>query len=163
MTPTPIARPAVGDLAPDFTLPDDTGTQRTLSAERGHWLVLYFYPKDDTPGCTKEACSFRDNHGAIQAAGAAVLGVSADSAASHQKFAAKYDLPFTLLVDDDDHSAARAYGAYGMKKQYGREYEGVIRSTFIIDPAGCIAKSWAKVKTDTHGADVLAWLQANAK
>ncbi len=158
-----MTMPQTGTQAPVFNLDDQAGQKHELRDYRGKWVVLYFYPKDDTPGCTKEACSFRDNYGAIQAAGAVVLGVSADSAASHQKFAAKYDLPFTLLVDDDDHSAARAYGAYGMKKQYGREYEGVIRSTFIIDPAGCIAKSWAKVKTDTHGADVLAWLRANVK
>lgn len=158
-----MTMPQSGTQAPVFNLRDQASQNHELRDYRGKWVVLYFYPKDDTPGCTKEACSFRDNYGAIQAAGAVVLGVSADSAASHQKFAAKYDLPFTLLVDDDDHSAARAYGAYGMKKQYGREYEGVIRSTFIIDPAGCIAKSWAKVKTDTHGADVLAWLRANVK
>lgn len=158
-----MTMPQTGAQAPVFNLKDQAGQQHELRDYRGKWVVLYFYPKDDTPGCTREACSFRDNHGAIQAAGAVVLGVSADTAASHQKFAEKYDLPFTLLVDDDDHKAARAYGAYGMKKQYGRQYEGVIRSTFIIDPAGHIAKSWAKVKTDTHGADVLTWLQANAK
>ena len=150
-----------GAEAPPLELKDQAGTVHRLHDYHGRWVVLYFYPKDDTPGCTKEACSFRDNHAAIQAAGAVVLGVSADSPASHQRFAEKYRLPFPLLVDDD-HSVARAYGAYGMKKNYGREYEGVIRSTFVIDPAGCIAKVYAKVKTDTHGADVLAWLQANA-
>ncbi|MCZ2111773.1 MAG: thioredoxin-dependent thiol peroxidase [Dehalococcoidia bacterium] len=155
--------PQPGAQAPVFRLKDQAGEAHELRDYRGKWVVLYFYPRDNTPGCTKEACSFRDNYGPIQAAGAVVLGVSADSAASHQKFAEKYDLPFTLLIDDDNHAAARAYGAYGMKRQYGREYEGVIRSTFIIDPAGHIAKTWTKVNTSTHGADVLAWLQANAR
>ncbi len=153
--------PSAGDPAPPFELKDQAGKVHRLPDYHGRWVVLYFYPKDDTPGCTKEACGFRDNHGAIQAADAAVLGVSGDSTASHQKFAEKYQLPFPLLVDED-HAVARAYGAYGMKKNYGREYEGVIRSTFIVDPAGRIAKVYAKVKTDTHGADILAWLLANA-
>ena len=157
-----MTMPTIGAEAPDFDLKDQVGAPHELRDYRGKWVVLYFYPKDDTPGCTKEACSFRDNYAAIEAAGATVFGVSADSAASHQKFAEKYDLPFTLLVDDDDHRAARAYGAYGVKRQYGREFEGVIRSTFLIDPAGRLAKTWARVKTDTHGADVLAWLKANA-
>lgn len=154
--------PAAGTAAPGFALPDQAGQRHELRDYRGKWVVLYFYPKDDTPGCTREACSFRDNHTALEQAGAVVLGVSGDSEASHQKFAEKYDLPFTLLVDDDDHSAARAYGAYGLKKNYGREYWGTIRSTFIIDPAGLIAKEWLKVKPDQHGEQVLAWLQENA-
>ncbi len=134
-----MTMPPVGTEAPPFKLKDASGKSHELRDNKGHWVVLYFYPKDDTPGCTKEACSFRDNHAALEQAGATVIGVSADSAGSHQKFAEKYELPFLLLIDED-HAVARAYGAYGMKKNYGREYEGVIRSTFVIDPAGCIAK-----------------------
>jgi len=150
----------VGSPAPDFDLRDQSGESVSLAGQRGKWVVLYFYPKDDTPGCTKEACDFRDNHGAIEAAGAIVLGVSADSEASHTKFAQKYELPFKLLVDDKDHGVARAYGAWGVKKNYGREYEGVIRSTFVIDPEGKIAKVWPRVKPDRHGEEVLGWLKA---
>jgi peroxiredoxin Q/BCP len=152
--------PDVASPAPDFELPDQSGETVSLAAQRGKWVVLYFYPKDDTPGCTKEACDFRDNHGAIKAAGAVVLGVSADSEASHTKFAQKYDLPFQLLVDGKEHAVARAYGAWGTKKNYGREYEGIIRSTFVIDPEGKIAKAWPRVKPEGHGQEVLAWLKA---
>lgn len=154
--------PPAGTVAPLFTLRDQVGQPHQLRDYKGQWVVLYFYPKDDTPGCTKEACSFRDNHAAIREAGAVVIGVSGDSEASHKKFAEKYALPFTLLADDDDHSTARAYGAYGVKRNYGREYQGVIRSTFIIDPAGRIAKQWMRVKPDEHGEQVLAWLKENA-
>jgi peroxiredoxin Q/BCP len=157
-----MSAPAAGTDAPLFELKDQAGKTARLSDLEGKWVVLYFYPRDDTPGCTREACNFRDNYEAIQAAGAVVLGVSGDSAASHQKFAAKYELPFALLVDDDDHSAARAYGAWGPKTSYGKTYEGTIRSTFVIDPAGRIAKVWPKVKPDTHGEEVLAWLRQNA-
>jgi peroxiredoxin Q/BCP len=152
----------VDSIAPLFRLRDQVGEFTDLRDLRSKWVVLYFYPKDDTPGCTKEACNFRDNYGAIQAAGAVVLGVSGDSAASHKKFAEKYELPFTLLVDDEDHAVARAYGAYGTKTNYGKTYEGVFRSTFIIDPAGRIAKVWPKVKPDAHGGEVLKWLQEHA-
>lgn len=158
-----MAQPAIGNDAPAFALKDQHGKSVSLASLRGEWAVLYFYPKDGTPGCTKEACDFRDNHGPIQALGASVIGVSADSALSHQKFAEKYDLPFTLLVDDDNHSVARAYGAFGMKKNYGREYEGIIRSTVIIDPDGKVAKTWASVKPDAHGRQVLEWLKANVR
>ena len=157
-----MTTPLIDTDAPPFELRDQSGQVTRLRDLKGKWVVLYFYPKDDTPGCTKEACNFRDNYGAIQAAGAVVLGVSGDSAASHQKFVEKYDLPFTLLVDDDNHSVARAYGAYGTKTNYGKTYEGVFRSTFIIDPAGRTAKVWAKVKPDNHGEEVLKWLQAHA-
>ncbi len=158
-----MPQPAIQGEAPAFELKDQQGNAVSLVSLRGKWVVLYFYPRDNTPGCTKEACSFRDNHAAIQALGAVVVGVSADSAVSHQKFAEKYDLPFTLLIDDNDHSVARAYGAFGMKKNYGKEYEGVIRSTVIIDPRGRVAKTWASVKPDAHGEQVLEWLKANAR
>lgn len=151
--------PTVGAGAPDFSLTDQAGTAVRLAELRGKWVVVYFYPKDDTPGCTREACNLRDNHAAIQKAGAVVLGVSGGSASSHARFAEKYELPFQLLVDDDDHSVARAYGAYGLKKNYGKTYEGVIRSTVVIDPDGRVARVWPKVKPDTHGDEVLAWLQ----
>jgi peroxiredoxin Q/BCP len=157
-----MAMPEVGAAAPDFEMTDQDGTAVRLGDLAGKWVVLYFYPRDDTPGCTKEACNFRDNHGALQAAGAVVLGVSPDTQAAHQKFAAKYELPFQLLVDDKEHSVARAYGAWGMKKNYGREYEGMIRSTAIIGPDGKVAKTWGKVKADQHGAEVLAWLKEHA-
>ena len=150
--------PAVGEEAPGFTLNDQAGRGVRLADLRGKWVVLYFYPKDGTPGCTKEACNLRDNHAAIQKAGAVILGVSADTAASHAKFAEKYELPFQLLVDDGDHPVARAYGAYGLKKNYGKTYEGVIRSTVVIDPAGRVAKVWPRVKPAAHGDEVLAWL-----
>jgi peroxiredoxin Q/BCP len=153
--------PEAGTPAPTFTLPDQDGKPVSLADFKGKWVVLYFYPKDDTPGCTKEACSFRDSHAALQAKGAVVLGVSGDSSTSHRKFADKYGLPFPLLADTD-HAVARAYGAWGTKKMYGKEYEGLIRSTVVIDPEGKVAKTWPKVKPDAHGAEVLAWLEANA-
>ena len=151
-----------GQDAPAFAGKDQAGNDVSLEALKGSWVVLYFYPKDDTPGCTKEACNFRDNHAAIRAAGATVIGVSGDSQASHEKFIAKYELPFTLVVDAD-RTIARAYGAWGIKKNYGKEYEGVIRSTFIIDRSGRVAKVWPRVKPGTHGDEVLAWLTANTK
>ncbi|MCL6643478.1 MAG: thioredoxin-dependent thiol peroxidase [Dehalococcoidia bacterium] len=156
-----MTMPEAGTPAPPFTLPDQDGKLVSLADFKGKWVVLYFYPKDDTPGCTKEACSFRDSHAALQAKGAVVLGVSGDSSTSHRKFADKYGLPFPLLADTD-HAVARAYGAWGTKKMYGKEYEGLIRSTVVIDPEGKVAKTWPKVKPDAHGAEVLAWLEANA-
>lgn len=157
-----MSMPDVGAAAPAFSLPDQDGKTVSLADFAGKWVVLYFYPKDDTPGCTKEACSFRDRHAELQAKGAVVLGVSGDSSASHRKFADKYSLPFPLLADTE-HEVARAYGAWGTKKMYGKEYEGMIRSTVVIDPAGKVAKTWPKVKPDGHGDEVLAWLEANAK
>ncbi|GIW12997.1 MAG: peroxiredoxin [Tepidiforma sp.] len=151
-----------GTPAPPFSLPDQDGKTVSLGDFRGKWVVLYFYPKDDTPGCTKEACSFRDNYAELQAKGAVVLGVSGDGSASHRKFADKYSLPFPLLADTD-HEAAKAYGAWGLKRMYGKEYEGLIRSTVVIDPEGRVAKTWPKVKPEGHGAEVLAWLEAHAK
>lgn len=146
-----------GSKAPAFRLPSDAGTPVALKDFAGRTVVLYFYPKDDTTGCTTEACEFRDNWRAIQAAGAVVLGVSPDGVASHQKFKKKYELPFTLLVDAD-HAVAEAYGAWGEKSMYGRKYHGVLRSTFIIDPRGKIARVFAKVKPRGHAAEVLAAL-----
>ena len=146
-----------GSKAPAFRLPSDAGTPVALKDFAGRTVVLYFYPKDDTTGCTTEACDFRDNWRAVQAAGAVVLGVSPDGVASHQKFKKKYELPFTLLVDAD-HAVAEAYGAWGEKSMYGRKYHGVLRSTFIIDPRGRIARVFAKVKPRGHAAEVLAAL-----
>jgi len=150
-----------GAPAPEFTLKDQDGDAVSLASLKGRWAVVYFYPKDDTPGCTRDACNFRDNHAEIQATGAVVLGISGDSAAAHQKFAAKHALPFRLLVDED-HAVARSFGAWGAKNMYGKTYEGIIRSTFVIDPEGQIAKVWPKVKPDAHGAEVLGWLREHA-
>jgi peroxiredoxin Q/BCP len=156
-----MAFPETNSPAPEFSLKDQDGAEVTTASLSGKWAVIYFYPKDDTPGCTKEACSFRDNHAAIQATGATVLGVSGDSAAAHRKFAEKYSLPFPLLVDEGN-AVAKAFGAWGTKNMYGKTYEGIIRSTFAISPEGKVAKVWPKVKPDTHGAEVLAWLKDNA-
>jgi len=156
-----MSMPPVDTEPPDFELKDQNGQTVRLRDLRGKWVVLYFYPKDDTSGCTKEACNFRDNHSALQARGAVVLGVSADTETSHQKFASKYDLPFPLLVDAD-HEVAKAYGAWGTKSMYGRSYEGIIRSTFIIGPDGRLAKVWPKVKPADHGQEVLTWLTQHA-
>jgi Peroxiredoxin len=145
-------------MAPDFTLPDETGTPRTLSAFRGKPVVLYFYPKDDTTGCTTEACSFRDDYSVYKEAGIVVLGVSPDSAASHTKFKNKYNLPFTLLADDG-HKVCELYGAWGPKKFMGREYEGVLRTTYLIGPDGMIIKVFANVKPEGHSSQVFAALQ----
>jgi thioredoxin-dependent peroxiredoxin len=147
-----------GTNAPDFTLTDDNGTKVKLSAFRGSPVVLYFYPKDDTPGCTKEACSFRDLHRDLQKLGAKVLGVSPDDAASHAKFRDKFSLNFPLLVDDD-HKVAEKYGAWREKNMYGKKSMGIQRSTFLIDFQGRVAKVWKAVKVDGHDAQVVAALQ----
>lgn len=149
-----------GDKAPAFSLAADGGGKVSLKDLKGKKVVLYFYPKDDTSGCTTEACEFRDSWSAVKAAGAVVLGVSPDSAASHDKFKAKYKLPFTLLADPD-HSVADAFGAWGDKSMYGRKYKGVLRSTFIIDGNGRIATVFPKVKPKGHAAEVLAALAAS--
>jgi peroxiredoxin Q/BCP len=146
-----------GTPAPDFTLQSDAGESVTLSDLRGKPVVLYFYPRDDTPGCTKEACEFRDAYGEFRKRGAVVLGVSPDSEASHVKFRAKYDLPFTLLADPD-HAVADLYGVWGEKKYMGRTYFGVSRSTFVIAEDGTVKSVFHKVKPDTHADDVLAIL-----
>ena len=145
--------PEVGDAAPALALPDEAGTVHDLSEQLGRWTILYFYPADDTTGCTTEACQFRDMHDDIVASDADVWGVSPDGAASHERFKAKYRLPFTLL-SDENHAVADAYGAWGLKQNYGKEYMGLIRSSFLIDPDGRIAKAWTKVKADGHAAEV---------
>ena len=148
-----------GQMAPDFTLPDQDGQPFTLSSLRGGYVVLYFYPKDNTSGCTKEACSLNGELDAFSGLGARVVGVSADGSESHQRFIARYSLGFTLL-SDGDHEVMKAYGAYGEKTMYGKKTVGVIRSTFLIDPEGRIARIWRKVNTTTHGQDVRAALEA---
>ncbi|HEY2543742.1 MAG TPA: thioredoxin-dependent thiol peroxidase [Gaiellaceae bacterium] len=148
---------AEGTPAPDFTLTSDSGDEVTLSELRGKPVVLYFYPKDDTPGCTTQACGIRDAWGEFERAGAVVLGVSPDSEKSHVKFRDKYNLPFTLLADTD-HGVAERYGVWGEKKYMGRAYMGVSRSTFVIGEDGTIKKVFEKVKPDTHADDVLAVL-----
>jgi len=151
---------SAGEPAPDFTLQDDTGAVRTLSDYRGQSLVLYFYPKDDTPGCTTEACNFRDDYSAYQQAGVTILGVSPDSPKSHAKFKAKFGLPFPLLADVD-HKVCELYGVWGLKKFMGREYDGVFRTTFIIDPQGKIARVFENVKPAEHSVEVLEALQGS--
>lgn len=146
-----------GTKAPDVTLRDENGSEVSLSQFRGKKAVVYFYPKDDTPGCTKEACSFRDNYDAILQKGAVVIGISADSESSHGKFKNKYDLPFYLL-SDPDKKAIEAFGAWGEKKRYGKTYEGIIRSTFVIDEDGTVIKAFPNVKPDGHATEVLEHL-----
>jgi len=148
---------STGTIAPDFTLLDETGTPHRLSDYRGRPLVLYFYPKDDTPGCTTEACSFRDGYSAYQQAGVTILGVSPDTPKKHAKFKEKYSLPFSLLADDG-HKVCELYGVWGRKKFMGREYDGVFRTTFVIAPDGTIARVFENVKPDGHSAEVLAAL-----
>ena len=149
--------PTEGQPAPDFTLTSDTGEQVRLSSLRGTPVILYFYPRDDTPGCTTQACGIRDAWGEFERRGAVVLGVSPDSAASHVKFKAKHGLPFTLLADTD-HAVAEAYGTWVEKSMYGKRYMGVERSTFVIGADGKIVKVMRKVKPDRHADDVLAAL-----
>lgn len=146
---------STGDAAPDFTTATDTGEILSLSDLRGKKVVLYFYPKDDTPGCTKQACGFRDSYADFEAHGALVFGVSPQGEGSHAKFRAKYDLPFTLLVDED-HKIAEAYGVWGEKKMYGRSYMGVTRSHFVIDEAGTIVDAQAKISPKESPTKALA-------
>ncbi len=149
-----------GKPAPDFTLPDADGTPVSLKQFAGKDVILYFYPKDDTPGCTKEACGFRDNWKALTQAGVVVLGMSADGAASHRKFIDKYKLPFPLL-SDADHKVMEKYGAYGEKMLYGKKTTGVIRSTVWIGPDGRVKKHWARVaNAEMHPEQVRAALAA---
>jgi len=146
-----------GKPAPDFELTTDTGETVRLSSLRGRPVVLYFYPKDDTPGCTTQACGIRDSYEEFERAGAVVLGVSPDDEASHARFRDKYSLPFTLLADPD-HAVADEYGAWGEKTYRGRSYVGTLRSTFVIDAAGDVKKVFHDVKPATHADDVLAAL-----
>ena len=148
---------AEGTMAPDFRLPADGGGEVALSDHRGKKVVLYFYPKDNTSGCTQEACDFRDDYSQITAAGAVVLGVSPDSVKSHDGFKLKFNLPFFLL-SDPDHRVAEMYGAWGEKKMYGKSYMGIIRTTFVIDEQGRIVKVFPKVRVKGHSQEVLAAL-----
>ena len=147
----------VGDLAPDFTAATDEGTTVRLSDYRGKRVVLYFYPKDDTPGCTTQACGFRDNYLAIEEKNAIVLGVSPDGAKSHQKFKTKFNLPFTLLADED-HSIAEAYGVWVEKSMYGKQYMGIERSHFVIDENGKVVDAQVKVKPEDSVQRAIATL-----
>ena len=147
----------IGEKAPDFTAVTDTGAEISLSSLRGKKVVLYFYPRDNTPGCTTEACDFRDRAEALAAKDAVVLGVSTDTVASHEKFKAKHALPFTLLADPDKELVS-AYGVYQEKKQYGRSFMGTMRTTFVIDEGGTITSVFEKVKVKDHADAVLASL-----
>lgn len=150
---------AAGDPAPDFSMPDADGNTINLADLNGQRVVLFFYPRDNTPGCTKEACAFRDVYDDLQAQNVAVFGVSTDSAKSHTKFATKHNLPFLLLVDEDGEVGTR-YGCYGLKKMYGKEYMGITRSSFIIGPDGSLEKVYRKVKPEPHVAEVVADIKA---
>lgn len=145
---------AVGQLAPDFSLPDQAGELHALSQYRGHWVVLYFYPKDDTPGCTVEACQFRDNFPKFKRSTAVVLGVSVDTVKKHAKFVTKYELPFTLLADLSKQ-VVTLYGVWRKKKFMGPEYWGVLRTSYLIAPDGTIAKVYENVQPDGHAEHVL--------
>lgn len=147
--------PALGTPAPDFTLLDQDGVSHTLSSHKGSRVLIYFYPKDDTPGCTKQACALRDAMPELAKLDAIVFGISKDSVQSHKKFAQKYGLPFTLLADED-HAVAEAYGVWGTKKMMGREYEGMRRTSFLIDKNGTIEKVYENVKPELHADQVLA-------
>ena len=150
-----------GDTAPDFALPDQDGTMHSLAGYRGRRVVLYFYPRDETPGCTTQACSFRDSHAEILAEGAIVFGVSKDDADSHGKFRERHRLPFPLLVDDEAAVAAR-YGAWGEKVLYGRRFQGMTRATFIIGPDGILTRVWKRARPSGHGEAVLKVLRESA-
>jgi peroxiredoxin Q/BCP len=150
---------SVGDKAPDFSIPDQDGKNVGLKDFKGKQVVLYFYPKDDTPGCTKEACDFRDSEAQILRTGAVILGVSLDGKESHQKFIKKYGLPFPLL-SDEDATVSKAYGVYKEKNMYGKKHWGIERSTFVIDTTGKVKAVFRKVKVDGHVDEVLTALRA---
>ena len=152
--------PKVGELAPEFELRDDQGTAHRLSDRRGHFTVVYFYPADDTPGCTKEACSFRDGWSKFRKRGVAVLGVSVDDAKSHRKFIDKFSLPFPLLADTDAR-VCRAYGVLRTRERDGKTVQGIERTTFVIGKDGRIARVWPKVNVDGHVEDVLAFVRGS--
>lgn len=151
--------PTVGTPAPTFSLKDQDGILRSLRDYAGSWLLIYFYPKDDTPGCTKEACAIRDADPDLSALGAHVVGISADSVESHKKFVEKYSLTFPLLADTT-REICENYGVWGKKKFMGREYEGIMRTSFLVDPQGVIQKVYENVKPEVHAAEVLADLKA---
>ena len=146
---------SINDIAPDFNLHDQHGEAHTLSQYKGSYVLVYFYPKDDTPGCTKQACMIRDIYDDFQKKGIVVIGISADSPKSHKKFAEKYELPFTLL-SDEDKSIIEAYGALKNKSMFGKTFLGIIRSSFLIDPQGTIARVYPKVDPATHATQILA-------
>lgn len=153
-----MTTPQPGDPAPELALPDEHGTIHRLSDRRGRWTIVYFYPKDDTPGCTTEACQFRDLNAEIEGLDASVWGISPDGSGSHAAFRARFGLPFTLL-SDEDHGAAEAYGAWREKQSYGRTTMGIVRSSYLVDPEGRIARAWPKVSPDGHAAEVLQALR----
>jgi peroxiredoxin Q/BCP len=151
--------PDVGAIAPDIALLDETGTVHRLADQRGRWTIVYFYPKDDTPGCTVEACEFRDEIETFRVRDADVWGISPQGATSKRAFREKFDLPFTLLADEG-HKVAEAYGSWVEKKNYGKSYWGTARTTFLVDPDGRVARTWPKVKPEGHAAEVLGALDA---
>lgn len=150
--------PQAAEPAPHLQLPDEHGVPHSLADRLGSWTVVYFYPQDDTPGCTTEACQFRDLHGELAALDAAIWGVSPDGSGSHAAFRAKFGLPFTLL-SDEGHAAAEVWGAWREKLNYGKRYMGIVRSSFLVDPEGRIAVAWPKVQADGHADQVLAALR----
>jgi len=154
-----MSTPQAGDLAPEVALPDEHGTLHRLSDRRGSWTVVYFYPQDDTSGCTMEACQFRDLNSDIGRHDAEVWGISPDGSGSHAAFREKYNLPFTLL-SDEDHAVAIAYDAWQERNNYGKKYWGIVRSSYLVDPDGRIARAWPRVKADGHAAEVLAALES---
>jgi thioredoxin-dependent peroxiredoxin len=151
---------SIGQQAPEFELVDQEGKLHKLSDYRGQTIVVYFYPKDDTPGCTKEACSFRDTYADYKQAGVEIIGISPDNEKSHSRFIQKYELPF-ILLSDPDHQVCEAFGVWGLKKYMGREYEGVHRTTFIIGPEGFIKRVFENVKPADHSQEVLAEVMAS--
>lgn len=152
----------IGDKAPAFSLPDQDGTVHTLAESKGKWTLLYFYPKDATPGCTVEAQAIRDSWPDFTGSDITVYGISADSVASHKKFAEKQNLPFTLLADEQKEMV-NAYGVWGKKKMMGREYDGIFRTSFLIAPGGTIAKIYESVKPSEHAAEVLRDMRSNVR
>lgn len=155
-TTAPVPQP--GEMAPSLELRDGDGTMRRLDDQRGRWVIVYFYPTDDTPGCTIEACDFRDRMDALADADTVVWGISTQGAASHRRFTAKYDLNFPLLVDQD-HAVGDAWGTWQEKSNYGRTFMGTARTTFLIDPEGRIARTWERVRATGHADEVLAALR----
>lgn len=156
-----IERLTPGQAAPDFEAPTQTGNTVRLSDFRGQWVALYFYPKDDTPGCTKQACNLRDGEARLQDAGITVIGVSADDVASHEAFADKYDLPFPLVADPE-HTILEAYGVYGERQMYGNTFMGTARTTYLIDPDGVIQHVFKRPKTGSHTEEILGKFEALA-